>query len=76
MMELTPEELKAYNGQGGKPVYIAYKGDVYDVTGSTLWEGGSHFEHVAGHDLTAELADAPHMEEVFERYPLVGKLKV
>ena len=31
--------------------------------------------HHAGHDLTGEFPDAPHGEEVFERYPQVGVLK-
>ena len=32
-------------------------------------------QHHAGHDLTGEFPDAPHGEEVFERYPQVGVLK-
>jgi uncharacterized membrane protein len=31
--------------------------------------------HSAGQDLTAELPNAPHDEEVFERYPQIGVLK-
>ena len=31
--------------------------------------------HFAGADLTGEFADAPHGEEVFERYPQVGVLQ-
>ena len=70
----TREELKRYNGSGGQPVYIAYRGKVYDVTPSSLWTEGQHFEHFAGADLTDELADAPHGEEVFENFPVVGEL--
>ena len=28
------EELKQYDGKEGRPAYIVYKGDIYDVTGS------------------------------------------
>jgi len=74
--EFTYAELQEYNGSGGKPVYIAYKGNVYDVTGSDLWNTGRHQNlHDAGDDHTNELPRAPHGEEVFQRYPKVGVLK-
>lgn len=76
MKVFTKEELKEYNGKRGKPAYIAYKGKVYDVTESYLWEDGEHqSEHIAGRDLTIEIEDAPHGVEVLERFPVVGKLK-
>ena len=31
MKEYSPQELLEYNGEGGKPIYIAYEGKVYDV---------------------------------------------
>ncbi len=72
---ITAEELVQCNGAAGRPVYIAYRGRVYDVSDSTLWAGGDHMTtHFAGADLTGEFADAPHGEEVFERYPQVGVL--
>jgi predicted heme/steroid binding protein/uncharacterized membrane protein len=73
--EFTLEELQDKDGAGGKSVYIAFNGKVYDVSGSPLWEDGQHMGlHGAGGDLTSEFADAPHSEEVFERYPQVGVL--
>jgi len=49
------------------------------VTDCPQWRTGLHEnQHFGGQDLTAEFADAPHMEEVF-RHPcvtVVGKLKV
>jgi len=77
LKEFTSEELAEFNGAAGKPVYIAYHGRVYDVSNSGLWVGGEHMVgHFAGADLTLEFADAPHGEEVFERYPQVGVLQV
>jgi predicted heme/steroid binding protein/uncharacterized membrane protein len=76
MKELDPESLAEFNGQQGESVYIAYRGKVYDVSQSGLWEGGMHMNrHHAGRDLSSEFPAAPHDEEVFERYPQVGILK-
>ncbi len=56
-------------------VWVAYKGKVYDVGSSRLWFTGKHYEHWAGQDLTAELPDAPHTEEVFDRFSCIGLLE-
>ena len=72
----TREELRTFDGKDGRPVYVAYKGNVYDVSASKLWKTGTHMrKHTAGQDLTAELAAAPHNEEVFGRVPRVGTLE-
>lgn len=72
---MTKDELKRYNGQDGAKAYIAYKNVVYDVTNSSLWEDGFHQDlHAAGVDLTLELSDAPHGDEVFKGFEVVGKL--
>ena len=71
----TLEELKKYDGKEGRPAYIAYKGKVYDVTDNYLWIDGDHQgEHVAGKDLTEDMASAPHGEENLERVKLIGTL--
>ncbi len=76
LKKFTPAELAKYNGADGRPVYIAYRGRVYDVSDSDLWAGGEHMAgHFAGADLSRELPEAPHGEEVFERYPQVGVLE-
>ena len=75
MKEYTLEELAGYNGKNEK-IYIAYQGQVYDVTDSYLWEGGNHQGlHDAGQDLTEAIDDAPHGPETFKDYPVVGTLK-
>jgi predicted heme/steroid binding protein len=75
MRQFTVEELKQFDGKDGRPAYVAYNGKVYDVTQSSLWDSGMHFEHLAGADLTEIFKDAPHGEEVLERVPIVGELK-
>jgi predicted heme/steroid binding protein len=74
--KFTLEELAKYNGKEGPPIYIAYKGKVYDVSESWLWEDGEHqMLHEAGKDLTDEMADAPHEDESLEDFPVVGELE-
>ncbi len=76
MLELNLEELAGYNGRDGKPVYVAYKGKIYDVSGSRLWKTGTHMNrHHSGTDLTADIEAAPHEAEVLERFPQVGVLR-
>jgi predicted heme/steroid binding protein/uncharacterized membrane protein len=67
-------ELAKYDGQDGRRAYVAYKGDVYDVTDSKLWRNGRHVKsHYAGKELTPAMADAPHGEEVMVGFKIVGK---
>jgi predicted heme/steroid binding protein len=39
-----------------------------------LWRNGKHYEHWAGQDLTDELSAAPHNENVFDKFEVVGEL--
>lgn len=74
MKEYTKSQLALRNGQDKPEIWVAYLGDIYDVSLSKLWKNGKHYEHWAGQDLTQELADAPHAEKVFEKFTIVGKL--
>lgn len=72
----TVLELSKYDGKEGRPAYIAYGGKVYDITSSEQWTDGEHYAmHSSGNDLTDALAGAPHGEEVFEGFNVVGVLK-
>ena len=76
MKEFDPEELGRFSGKDGTPVYISLEGKVYDVSGSELWETGTHMaRHNAGRALDDEFGAAPHGQEVLERVPQVGILK-
>jgi len=76
MREYVAEEIAKSNGQNGKPALVIYDGRVYDVSKSDLWTDGNHQEsHSAGRDLTVEMNEAPHDEEVLKRFPQVGILK-
>ena len=70
----TRSQLALRNGQDRDEIWCAYNGLIYDVSASRLWRMGNHYEHWAGQDLTPELADAPHSNSVFKRFPVVGKL--
>lgn len=77
MKTFTKEELARNDGKDGKPVYIAHKGNVYDVSDSKMWRGGQHMKrHNAGADLTTDIQAAPHDTDVLKRYPQVGVIKI
>ncbi|WP_181307901.1 cytochrome b5 domain-containing protein [Rufibacter sp. XAAS-G3-1] len=75
MQEYTRAQLALRNGQDRDEIWVAYKGEIYDVTKSRLWRRGNHYEHWAGQDLTEELALAPHTEYVFDKFSVIGILK-
>ncbi len=62
----TEQQLRRYTGERGSRMYIAYRGIVYDVTDCPKWRRGLHEnQHWPGQDLTTELAEAPHTDNVF-----------
>lgn len=76
MQAYTKSQLALRNGQDREEIWVAYKGKIYDVTLSRLWRDGKHYEHWAGQDLTKELGDAPHNDNVFDKFKIVGVLVV
>jgi len=75
MKEYTRAQLALRNGQDRDEIWCAYRGKIYDVSASRLWREGKHYEHWAGQDLTDELPDAPHTDQVFSRFTIIGTLK-
>jgi predicted heme/steroid binding protein len=74
MRFFTMEELARFDGRDA-PAYVACEGAVYDVSDSFLWRRGRHqAEHLAGADLTAALAGAPHGGDLLSAFPVVGRL--
>jgi len=74
---ISEMELKRSTGERGTRKLIAYKGIVYDVTDCPKWRLDMHeFLHFPGQDLTSELPDAPHQEEVFNHdcVKIIGRL--
>ena len=74
METFTAAQLALRNGQDRPEIWVAYRGQIYDVSSSRLWRDGKHYEHWAGQDLTDELPDAPHTDKVFEKFKPIGIL--
>jgi predicted heme/steroid binding protein len=71
----TLQELHHFNGTEGKPIYIAFKGKVYDLSTSPLFQGEKRMRcHLAGKDLTKDMDIAPHGEDLVFKFSVVGKL--
>jgi 2-oxoglutarate ferredoxin oxidoreductase subunit beta len=69
------KELQRFDGQEGRPLYIGYKGKVYDLSSSPLFQGEKRMRcHIAGKDLTREIEFAPHGEDLVLKFPVVGRL--
>ncbi len=74
MRVFTREELRKYDGTGGM-AYIAYRGKVYDISGSYHWRKGIHHaRHLAGFDLSDALEQAPHAADLLDKFAIVGEL--
>ena len=74
MKTYNRQQLALRNGQDKPEIWVAYHGEIYDVSESRLWKNGKHYEHWAGQDLTDELPDAPHTAEVFRKFKTIGLL--
>jgi predicted heme/steroid binding protein len=75
---VTLIELKRNNGDRGARKFVAHDGVVYDVTDCPKWRLDMHENlHFPGQDLTSELPEAPHEEDVFTRpcVKVIGKLE-
>jgi predicted heme/steroid binding protein len=74
-LQLTLAELAIYDGQNGQLAYIAYDGDIYDVTDASGWNNGVHEGlHLAGTDCTSVLQSSPHGTSVLIQLTIIGQL--
>ncbi|KAA8521721.1 hypothetical protein F0562_012394 [Nyssa sinensis] len=64
-MELTSQQLKQYDGTDpSKPIYVALKGRVFDVTtGKSFYGPGGAYAMFAGKDASRALAKMSKNEE-------------
>lgn len=61
----TPPQLLPYNGADGKPVYLAVRGQVFDVTpGRNFYGPGGPYQNFAGRDASRGLACTRFDEEM------------
>ena len=75
MLELTLDQLKAYDGKNGNPAYVAVDGIIYDVSNVAKWKNGEHNGYSAGNDLTDIIKNkSPHGVKNLEGLPVVGKI--
>lgn len=75
LLTYTNDELELRNGVSMPEIWVSYKGKIYDVTSSELFKDGKHYWHHSGKDLTAEMSDAPHIDDVMNKFTIVGILK-
>lgn len=74
---ITRAQLLRHNGESMNEKWIAYDGIVYDISDCPNWRGEMHRNlHFPGQDLSGEISDAPHGEDVFTRpcVKVVGRL--
>ncbi len=75
LRSFTVKELEQFNGKSGNPLYIAFKGRVYDLSKSRLWVNGTHLGvHTYNENLSETIKSAPHGEETLARYPIIGEI--
>lgn len=75
---ITRAQLLHHNGDRGTEKWIAYHGIIYDVSDCPNWRSEMHRDlHFPGQDLSGEIRDAPHAEDVFTRpcIKIVGRLE-
>jgi predicted heme/steroid binding protein len=70
-VKFTAATLAEYDGQDGRPAYIAIDGLVYDVSNHKSWTNGEHHGFEAGKDLSAEFKEN-HKEGTLRKLPVVG----
>lgn len=74
-LRLTLTQLSQFDGQNGALAYLAYQGDIYDVTNASGFNQGVHQGmHLAGKDVTDILPTAPHGISILNQLTIIGEL--
>lgn len=74
-LRLTVSQLSQFDGQNGGLAYLAFEGDIYDVTNASGFENGVHQGmHLAGQDVTDILPTAPHGTSILSQLTIIGEL--
>jgi len=75
LINFTTEQLKKYDGTNNDlPIYMAYNGDVYDVSaGRDYYKVGGTYHDLAGKDSSKELNIAGG-GIIKVKYKIIGKL--
>lgn len=73
--QFTLRELNKFDGSDpALPIYLAFSGNVYDVTsGKSYYQPGGVYHYLAGRDASVELHIAGG-EIIKRKYPVVGRL--
>lgn len=75
MIEMTLEEVAAYNGEAGRQAYVVVDGTIYDVSEHPQWATGSHGGNLAGSDITEMLdTNAAHGRSKLEEVVAIGTI--
>lgn len=76
MEVFTLSTLRLYDGKYGRPSYIVFNGNVYDVTTLPEWKFGKCEGYEAGNDLTIEFSLlSPHLIDLLTEDLKIGILK-
>jgi predicted heme/steroid binding protein len=75
LLQLTIDELAAFDGKGENKAYVAVDGNVYDVTNNRKWLNGDHEDGMsAGRDLSEFISSSPHGKDILKQFTVVGKI--
>ena len=66
--DLTYQQLNTYNGVKNPKVYLALKGNIYDVSSSDFYSVGGGYHQFAGHDASINLAKMSHEDQFLDKY--------